>query len=148
MVELGIRVLGEDIDARHMPNVEELTQRNNVPVVSVFRELTQSLGLAERRLFVEYQGENPYHIVASDPPAVIISQELMSSLIGHELRFFLGRLLEMDSPPLLAQRHPRPLRTPDALAYPARRVLPPPNPSSTTFTGRTPYPRKNPLPVE
>ncbi|OIP39740.1 MAG: hypothetical protein AUK47_09625 [Deltaproteobacteria bacterium CG2_30_63_29] len=101
LAELGTHILGTSIEDLNLPNLEELTARKTTPAVAIFRELNRAMGLGERRLFIQKAAEMPVRIVADKIPCVVLSDEVFKGLIGHELRFFLARALELTRPRFL-----------------------------------------------
>jgi len=98
LAELGRDFFSQEV----VGDVEEIGHQTRSPAVAIFNELTKAMNLTPRRLYVDKDsGGVPYRVVMTDPPSVVIARDTLRSLLGHELRFFLARALELSRPRFL-----------------------------------------------
>lgn len=80
------------------PGAEEISQRRNLNVASIFREVAGVLGLEEVALFLGHEDVSGVQVLMADPAAILIGEDVFRGLFNKEQRFVLGRALENTRP--------------------------------------------------
>jgi tetratricopeptide (TPR) repeat protein len=80
---------------------EDISQQTRLPAVALFNELSRAMGLSPRRIGVQRLPSSSIKILPGNPITLVLNADTLSSLIGHELRFYLARALELTRPRFL-----------------------------------------------
>lgn len=97
----GVGELKQSVADLSEPPGKDITDSMHTPAVVIFHKLCNELGLGKRRLYLRSNTEVPLQIVATEVPSVILSEDILKTLFGRQLRFYLARTLEMTRPRFL-----------------------------------------------
>jgi hypothetical protein len=80
------------------PGAEDISQRRNLNVASIFREVAGVLGLEEVALYLGGEEASGVQVLLAEPASVLIGEDVFRGLFNKEQRFVLGRALENTRP--------------------------------------------------
>ncbi len=74
---------------------DRISGRRNLNVANIFRDVAEILGQSEVELYLRRDEVRGIQMALSNPPSVVIGEDIFRGLFNREQRFVLGRALEM-----------------------------------------------------
>lgn len=104
LLELAPGALLDPQDEGQVRSAQKLEPGSQHSLSLRFTELQQTLGLQGRALYVFSGGKRLVEPLATDPPALLVSDALVRGLFRKEQRFYLGRGLVLTARPMFLAR--------------------------------------------